>query len=458
MTAPFPMPAPLGSILIPRVITDPAWERQALGPSVRRARTRLFAHLDGARPMLDPRRVLAHAYAHVPFYQALFGRCALGLRDLAEPRAFASIPPTRRADLAPALAPFLTHPIDEVALQRGWLGRTSGSTGEPVAYLRDPRTIAWFCAFLDFALAYARKRAATPDSKRSVVLLDVLAHRPEYDARLPLFHDARFAKRSSAVPDDQLKAALVDLSPRIVSGDPDALAPLGRIDLPPRARPSLVLSSAFAMPVPTRRAIERATGAAVVEYYGAQEVGLVAIECREGRGLHALSGACHVESIARSDDEELLVTPLGNPSFTLIRYAPGDLGRVRDDGARCACGLRGPRIERLEGRTNVSFARLDGGTFSPAALAPLLSPLSVREHQLVEEGPGRYRLRVRGTIDAPASAAIERRLTELAGGAVALEIESCDAPMHAPGEKPRPFIRKTEITGREEEKKPGEGS
>lgn len=434
MSAPSPSRAAL--VPTPRLIRDPSWERRALGSAVRRARAELLARLDGAPPSNDVARVLELAYDAVPFYQRLFARLAIGRRDLRDPRVLAAIPRTTRGELgAHGVGDFLVHPIDDLALDRGWLGKTSGSTGEPVSYLRDPSTLAWFWSFLDFVLAYVQRPPVRRGARFGVVLLDALAHMPEYDAELPLFHGARFAKRSIERGDRSLRDELVTLAPHVITGDPDSLSPLARLDLPKGARPSLVVSSAFAMPASQKRAIEHATSAAVIEYYGAQETSVIGVECRRGHGFHPLT--CHV----KSREGELLVTPLRARSFVLVHYAPGDLGRVIDDGLRCPCGLRAPRIVELHGRADARFVGADGSQFSPGALTPLLARLPIEEHQLVQRDASRYLLRYRATseLGAEALAALRTRLRELSRVEIAITLERSDRLHHA-GRKPTPFV------------------
>jgi len=275
-----------------------------------------------------------------------------------------------------------------------------------------------------------------------VVLLDSLGHLPEYEARLPLFHRSRFAKISVGRSDDEIARILRRLAPQVITGDPDSLACLARIELPPRRRPSLVLSSSFALPDALARAIAETTDAAVLEYYGAQETSVIALSCRCSRGFHALSGACRLESVPVGDGtRELVVTPLHNPSFVLLRYAPGDLGMVEDDDAPCPCGLRGPRISRLEGRAHVRFAGFDGGSFAPGTLTPLLSRLPVLEHQLIQRTPDRYELRyhARQSMAKDLIRPIVERLRDLSRGPAKLSLSRSSGPLHALGEKPKPF-------------------
>lgn len=421
---------------VPRIVEDDAWERAMLGPFVDRARRALMRQLRTGRASIAVAPTLARAHQSVPHYQRLFASLALGARDLEDPRALSMIPITRRRDLAAGVAPFLSHPIDRDLLRLGWLGRTSGSTGVPITYLRDPRTIAWFHAFLDFAIAYARV-APFPTGGR-VVLLDSIAHRPEYDVKLPLFHDGTSHKRSTTR--DDLAEELTRLSPHVVTGDPESLAPLAELDV----RVPFVLSSAFAMPRALKQAIAARTGATVLEYYAAQETSVIGIGCREGDGFHPVSTGCLVESAPTPDGPELVVTPTNNPSFVLIRYAPGDLAEIVDE--RCACGLVGPKIVRLVGRTQVRFDAREG-TFAAALVGPLLSLLPLIEHQLVQLSFDRYLLRYvpkAGAAIAEADLdAVRTRLRELAGAMVSIELEAHASPLPRRGSKPEPYVRTT---------------
>lgn len=413
----------------PRLLVDPAFERRALGPFLARARALLRRQLRTGRPSFDLPRTLDHAYRSSPRYQRAFAAAALGRGDLAHDprRALAALPITRRADLQRDFVSFLAADQPSWALDRGWLGQSSGSTGEPVPYLREPRTLAWFYAFLDFALAYAGHGGWARGRRGDVVLLDALGHLPDYAAPLPSFGGARFSKLSVARAE-----RLAALAPLIVTSDPDGLAPLATLDLP--RPPKLVLSSAFALPPSLRDAIAARTGAVVLEYYSTQETSVLGIGCRLGGGFHALAGAAHLEAV----DGEIVVTTAHAPAFPLIRYAPGD--RVELADGPCPCGLGGPRIARLLGRTHELFVGAHG-PFAAGLLGPLLARLPVVEHQLVQEHARRVVLRYRA--DAPLSAAalgpLETRLREL-GGPIELGLEPVAAPLHAPGHKPRPYV------------------
>ncbi|MBK7397785.1 MAG: phenylacetate--CoA ligase family protein [Myxococcales bacterium] len=408
----------------PRLLDDPGFERRALGPFLARARALLRRQLRTGLARVDLESALGHAYLNSPYYQRVFARAAIGRGDLERPtRALAALPVTRRADLQRDFVSFLAAGQPSWALDRGWLGRSSGSTGTPVPYLREPRTLAWFYAFLDFALAYA----GLPGARGDVVLLDALGHLPDYEARLPSFHGARFTKLAIGRA-DRLRA----LAPLVVTSDPDGLAPLAELDLP--RPPRLVLSSAFALDPGLRAAIAERTGAVVLEYYSTQETSVLAVGCRLGHGYHPLAGAAHLEL----DAGEVVVTTTNNLAFPLIRYAPGDRAEMADD--RCPCGLRGPRLTRLLGRTHETFVGARG-PFAANVLGPLLARLPVDEVELAQVSASSLVLRYRAAseLSTECVAALRTRLEELAGP-VSLTRVRVEAPLRRPGEKPRPFV------------------
>jgi phenylacetate-CoA ligase len=101
----------------------------------------------------------------------------------------------------------------------------------------------------------------------------------------------------------------------------------------------------------TRRRIEAAWGARVIDHYGLTEAGPIAFECWEGPGalhLNECEYLCEVVDPATGEvaaDEalgELVVTSLGRTACPVIRYRTGDI--VRRTEAPCACGRTFARI------------------------------------------------------------------------------------------------------------------
>ncbi len=92
----------------------------------------------------------------------------------------------------------------------------------------------------------------------------------------------------------------------------------------------------------------------VLSSYGSTETGHVLIECEQGR-FHQNTESCHLDfqslKISRGDprDGRLLVTTLGNPWVSLLRFDIGDLVRVETQ--MCPCGRSsGLTVARVLGR------------------------------------------------------------------------------------------------------------
>lgn len=108
---------------------------------------------------------------------------------------------------------------------------------------------------------------------------------------------------------------------------------------------------------PTRRRIERAWRARVIDHHGLTEVGPVSFECWEAPGFLHLNESeyiCEVlepgadRPVADGERGELVITNLGRAAHPVIRYRTGDVV-IRRSGP-CACGR--------------TYARLEGGVLA----------------------------------------------------------------------------------------------
>lgn len=108
---------------------------------------------------------------------------------------------------------------------------------------------------------------------------------------------------------------------------------------------------------PTRRRIEQAWRARVIDHHGLTEVGPVSFECWEAPGFLHLNEAeyiCEVlepgsdRPVADGERGELVITNLGRIAHPVIRYRTGDVVVRRSEP--CGCGR--------------TFARLEGGVLA----------------------------------------------------------------------------------------------
>jgi phenylacetate-CoA ligase len=109
----------------------------------------------------------------------------------------------------------------------------------------------------------------------------------------------------------------------------------------------------------TRKRIEQAWGARVIDHHGLTEVGPVSFECQEAPGFLHVNEAEYVCEVLEPGGAapvpdgtrgELVLTNLGRIGSPVIRYRTGDLVVRRQEP--CACGR--------------TFARLEGGVLARA--------------------------------------------------------------------------------------------
>jgi phenylacetate-CoA ligase len=141
-----------------------------------------------------------------------------------------------------------------------------------------------------------------------------------------------------------------------------------------------------------RNVIEQALHTKVTNRYGCEEVGLIAVECEQHKGMHINSPHIILECLDANDQPaqygepgKLVITDLNNYGMPLIRYRVEDVG-VLSQGL-CRCGRTTPLLERLEGRVADFLKKLDGGQVAGVSLVErtLTKIPGIEQMQLVQE-------------------------------------------------------------------------
>lgn len=184
-------------------------------------------------------------------------------------------------------------------------------------------------------------------------------------------------------------------------------------------------------------------GAAVREFYGASEAGMVAAECFEvGDGMH-LSDEVLVEVIDPDTGEhvppgeggEVVTTELYRTAQRFIRYRTGDITAGVDFGP-CACGRTTPRLRRILGR-NGEIARVKGLFVSPAVVRQVVAArASDARWQVLIDRPGnldRMTLRLESKLVGDTAEALRRALVRDVKGAIGL---TCEVELVGAGSMP----------------------
>jgi phenylacetate-CoA ligase len=192
------------------------------------------------------------------------------------------------------------------------------------------------------------------------------------------------------------------------------------IDLPASSVRMLIVAGEPGGSIPeTRRRIETAWGARVIDHSGMTEIGPMAVECWQAPGgLHVLEANYVVEvmdpatgkEVSPGQPGELVVTNRNRTGSPLIRYRTGDL--VQLDVEPCPCGCLFARLKGgILGRVD-DMIHLRGNNLYPGAIENLLRRFpEVAEYRLVvEETPtlNNLRIEIEPTPSASSSILVER--------------------------------------------------
>ncbi len=411
------------------------------------------------------RRLVSHAYAHVPYYREVMQARGLTPASFTAPDDVARLPLLTKAAarIAPDRRRATAPPLPEINKLTG------GTTGEPLTFGFDRGSEYWRHATKFRGWGWAGYRvgmrafyywgpaqtATPPLARRAQVALDRFSKRERY-VDCTIRGEAELAAAAAALAAHRPEILIcytqagVDLARYV-------LAHGGRTwrDVP-------VLCCAERLDPLDRPLLERAFGP-VFETYGCREVMLIGTECEAHDGLHLSMENLLVELVVRGDDDdpgrparpgevgEVVVTDLHNLGMPFIRYALGDLA-VAGDETPCACGRGLGRIRAVEGRTAETFRDARGApvcgilfsrifSWSPALAA------QVRHWQVVQHVDGALTLKVQSAapLSVTARGDLERSFAQYLQG-LAITVEQVAAIPPGANGKRRTVIVETAAT------------
>jgi phenylacetate-CoA ligase len=364
---------------------------RAMGLRPWRSRAELLAYQEDRL-----RRMVAYAYASVPYYRELFDRHGVAPGQVWTLADLARVPVSSKNDLrAQPARRVVAAGYDPARLLRV---QTTGSTGEPFVLYRAPAE-KWMDQF--FRLRGLRYYGYRPGERVARIAAVRSGPKGRRDPVGSLLRAAglRNHEFDVNVPPEELIEELAALRPAIVGGYPGMLARLGeelrrsgREDI----RPRFLGTGGEVLTRARRRQIEESWKAPIYEVYGCWEVNLVAWQCRATSLLHVCDDSLVLEvvrdgrAVGPGERGEVVLTSLHRRAMPLIRYGIGDL--VTRGPEECPCGERFGTITSIQGRM-LDLFRLPGGRL----LHPyeILSDLKedafrwVRQYQLVQEAEDR---------------------------------------------------------------------
>jgi phenylacetate-CoA ligase len=417
------------------------------------------------------RSFLAQAAATVPHYRQAFGELGLAAGDFASPaftpEAFARLPILTKADVRREFPEGLVSESERTRLRPPWrrvrVFRTSGTTGLPLKFYRDPdlrphdealrrRKYAWGGLVLGDQIVHVRVTVSVSPGLQPFWSLFA-------GARL-LPPDLIFERDGRAIArllDDWRPEGLLAEYANLLALAAQALQQAGlRLRRPPKA----LFVGGEAVDVATWRLFTAVFEAPVHVTYGANEFGIeVAQSCPDRvaggeppfENLHITASRFYVEVV---DDEgrpvepgregRLIITDLGNRLMPFIRYDIGDRGSLAP--GLCPCGRGLPLLASLSGRSVERLILPSGKWFAVSVLAWALGGLQnlMWEFQFRQTAPDQLEVLVVPnpgvTFGASEQEAIIRGLRDLLGEPVVISVRVVDLIPRDPSGK-RPLLK-----------------
>ena len=373
-----------------------------------------------ARQEGDLAKLLAHAYAFVPFFRRRMDDARVAPADVRALADLARLPLVTRRELGDTVRErsSIAPPFPSIAKS------TSGSSGAPLTFGYDAGSEHWRQAIKlraygwagvhpgDRALHYwGGQSAPLPPRQRAKVALDRRLRRDVYV-------DCGRRDRASL---ERVASLLRRLRPDALVCFAQAGADLARHldEGGTRIEATRVLTGAERLMPSDRAALERVFGARVFETYGCREVMLIASECEAHAGLHVsmenlivelvVRDGAHERPAAPGETGEVVITDLHNLGMPFIRYANGDLATAHPPG-QCACGRSLDRLASVDGRVTETLRDGRGGHVSGLVFNVVVVGLAdaIAQFQAVQHGDDSVTLRIvpRATFGDAARAAL----------------------------------------------------
>lgn len=350
------------------------------------------------------RRLVRHAYRHVPYYRRRMREAGVEPDDIRGVEDLHLLPLLTKADIRENL--YFDILSDNHRKQDVQRITTSGSTGEPFVCYVDRSQLEFRWAATMRSTMWTGWRPGEPQVR--------LWHQTIGMSRSQVWRERADAwlTRRTFIPAFEVSASRLDamlrtierVRPALLDGYAESfnlfaahLRDHRRLEIAPKG----IISSAQSLNPSSRETIESGFGCRVFDKYGSREFSGIAYECDAHQGHHVVAEGYVVEVLkggkpcAPGEIGEVVITDLNNYCLPFVRYRIGDLAVAMADGP-CGCGRSLPRVGEIQGRVQSIIIGADGRYIPGAFFLHVLKDYEhvVRQFQVVQERRGAVTLKV----------------------------------------------------------------
>jgi phenylacetate-CoA ligase len=316
------------------------------------------------------RRLLHHAYDHVPYYRELFDKYRIHPDNIKNLEEFYTIPILKKEVAKERYKDLIADNvnIDSKKIKKG---KTGGTTGVPLKIYKDvyTRNFTWgaFYRWYDWMRIHPNDRVIflwgsskvlgkNPKSK-------IVYWLSEHFSRTKIINS--FNLNDDSIP--RLAEEIIKYKPALIRGYLSATIQIGKyLEKNNICIPGLkAISTTTETLLPHYRIfLEKAYNVPVFDQYGCGECGSIAFECIAHNGLHIAEEHTVIEILDAANKHinnqtgRIILTDLDNYAMPFIRYENGDLGILSDQ--KCSCGLQSDMLHSIQGRTIDTIVLKDG--------------------------------------------------------------------------------------------------
>jgi phenylacetate-CoA ligase len=341
---------------------------------------------------IKTKKMLQHAYRHVPWYKRKFDAIGLRPEDITEPTHYSQVPVLKRVDLVTHFKDFVAEGYQENKLH---IITTGGSSGNPLKIGVDPTRIREIQKWQMLSWW-----GLSPNTDMASIYRPIKIGRSKQIALSFINWPRKFLPLDASLLSDQniidFLTGFKKYKPKVLHGYLGALDRIADYVLTNTIEnlpsPKVIWSTAAPLTKIQSQKISKAFGSQVCDQYGCSEMYFVAAACPNNHGMHQFADTVYMEVVDQTNHPvskgvsgKLLLTNLDEFAFPLIRYENGDTGKWLTTS--CSCGIHLPLMGHVKGRTADSLELPDGSVLSGEYLTTIFDDWTdeVSKFQIIQK-------------------------------------------------------------------------